>query len=101
MTLWASRRPAVYKQPVPVWVTPVTGVLLRASAHAYWHDSQLGSSILQNFTSGSGGCILGAEALMPAPAAAAPATPPEVGTAFNSPPWPVDFSADVAASVRR
>lgn len=33
--------------------------------------------------------------------APAPATPPDDGTAFSSPPSPVDFSAEVAASVRR
>ena len=33
--------------------------------------------------------------------AAPPVCAPEAETAFNSPPRPVDFSADVAASVRR
>src|SRR5689334_13716154 len=86
----------------------------------HWHDSQSGLSIEQNFGA-SGSCTaydFGADALMldarleacpevmpPAPAIApAPAmlpTPPDADTAFNSPPWPVDFSAEVAASVRR
>ena len=72
----------------------------------------------QNF-GGSGSCIviavlldviMLATAALPAPRAlvalladigpaALPA--PDVDTAFSSPPWPVDFSAEVAASVRK
>ena len=53
--------------------------------------------MLQNF--GSASVAFGAGALrLLAPVARVPL---DVGTAFSSPPSPVDFSADVAASVRR
>ena len=47
----------------------------------------------QNFAS--------SDAPSPAPSAALPTSPPLEDTAFSSPPLPVDFSAEVAASVRR
>ena len=57
---------------------------------AYWHASQSGLSIEQNLPSASA-----------APSPAPSPSPPWAGTAFSSPPLPVDFSAEVAASVRR
>lgn len=70
----------------------------------YWHASQVGSSIAQNFGASisATGCFVeaGALALIDEDADAA-AIPPDAGTAFSSPPLPVDFSADVAASERR
>src|ERR1700690_4095805 len=55
----------------------------------HWHASHVGSSIEQNFTS------------VAASTAAACVLPPAEFTAFNSPPRPVDFSAEVAPRVRR
>jgi hypothetical protein len=68
---------------------------LDASA-AYWHASQVGSSIAQNF-----GATSSCTADLPGIAAAPPAAPIDDDTALSSPPRPVDFSAEVAASVRR
>ena len=69
----------------------------RTTPRGHWHDSHVGSAITQYF-SGSGAT----PSLAPiAVAAMLPPTPPEEDTAFNSPPRPVDFSADVAAKVRR
>ena len=59
----------------------------------YWHASHSGLSMEQNFPAASADPS-------PAPMPEAP-RPPWAGTAFNSPPLPVDFSALVAASVRR
>ena len=42
-----------------------------------------------------------ASSVAPSPAAAVDTSPPLADTAFSSPPLPVDFSAEVAASVRR
>jgi len=53
-------------------------------------------SIAQNLGSASA-----AGAALVRPAAAIAPKPPDSATAFNSPPRPVDFSADVAASERR
>lgn len=53
--------------------------------------------MLQNWGSGVAAFGAGAFRLL-APVADFPL---DVGTAFSSPPSPVDFSADVAASVRR
>ncbi len=67
-----------------------------AHAVAYWHASHVGSSIAQN---------LGATSSCTAGLACIPAAPltdsRDDDTALSSPPRPVDFSADVAASVRR
>ena len=62
----------------------------------YWQASHSGLSIEQNLPADSA-------APSPAPAASAPdaAMPPVAGTALSSPPLPVDFSAEVAARVRR
>ena len=57
----------------------------------YWHASQSGLSMEQNFASST-------VASLAAPIAP---TPPDAVTAFSSPPLPVDFSAEVAARVRR
>ena len=56
-------------------------------AFSHWHASHSGSSIAQNL-----GC---------AASAITGAIPPSLGTAFNCPARPVDFSVDVAPSVRR
>ena len=58
---------------------------------SYWQASHSGLSIEQNL----------APSAAPSPAAPIADMPPDAGTAFNSPPLPVDFSAEVAASVRR
>jgi hypothetical protein len=63
----------------------------------YWHASHVGSVIRHIFGSASATVAL-VEASEPA---AAPWCAPDDDTAFSSPPRPVDFSADVAASVRR
>src|SRR4029453_17581724 len=71
----------------------------------HWHASHVGSLIRHNLGSSSSFTAdnPGALPLALFPAAMPPPTcaPPEEFTAFNSPPRPVDFSADVAASVRR
>ena len=69
------------------------------AALAYWQASQSGLSIEQNFASVAG--VLSTAAAAAIAACAAAAKPPSTGTAFNSPPRPVDFSAAVAAKVRR
>ena len=56
----------------------------------YWQASHSGLSIEQNLPAASA-----APSPRPSP------MPPCVGTEFSSPPLPVDFSAEVAASVRR
>ena len=61
-----------------------------------WHASQVGSSIAQNFGSGSA-----TEAGFARAFAVSTGIAPDSETALSSPPRPVDFSADVAASVRR
>src|SRR6266511_2843170 len=76
----------------------------------HWHASQSGLSIEQNFGAASSGggafaCFAafacGADAMMLLLNDGAALKPPDSVTEFNSPPLPVDFSADVAASVRR
>jgi len=62
----------------------------------YWQASQSGLSIEQN--------LAASPVPSPAPSAETAAIaerPPPEGTALSSPPLPVDFSAEVAASVRR
>ncbi len=79
---------------------PSSGVLPLARrirpTPAYWQASQSGLSIEQNFASVAGVLSTGAAAT-----GAAAAYPPSTGTAFSSPPRPVDFSAEDAPSVRR
>jgi len=87
---------------------PAPGRCWSCLLDGYWHDSQLGSSTAQNFA-GAGSCAVSAgffgiliaeapvDAFLPL---AMPIESPEEDTALSSPPWPVDFSADVAASVR-
>ena len=72
----------------------------------YWQLSHSGLSIEQNFISVAGNsasiaAMVGAELIELAPAAEVWVYPPSIATAFNSPPLPVDFSAAVAAMVRR
>jgi hypothetical protein len=71
----------------------------------YWQASHVGSSIAQNFGSSRAAAVEAGAALPDAwrvfDAAPLLEIPPEAGTEFSSPPRPVDFSADVAASVRR
>src|SRR5450432_126993 len=64
---------------------------IATSLDDYWHASQSGLSMEQNFASS-------AVASLAVPIAP---TPPDAVTAFSSPPLPVDFSAEVAARVRR
>ena len=88
--------------------------ILRRPYRVYWQASQSGLSRLQNFISVAGnsatadalvGTIAVGAATGPAAmdvfGAAALCAPPELDTAFNSPPLPVDFSALVAPMVRR
>ena len=62
----------------------------------YWQASQSGLSMLQNLAS-----VAGRASSCGAAAWAGAATPPATGTAFSSPPRPVDFSALEADRVRR
>ena len=83
---WASKK----RNLPPGNPRPPTACLnahaIHRQTHPYWQASQVGSSIAQNFTS-----VAASTAVMP----------PCAGTALSSPPRPVDFSADVAARVRR
>ena len=68
---------------------------------SHWQASQVGSSIAQNFGASisATGCFDCALDRIDDDACAADAPmPPDADTALSSPPRPVDFSAEVAAS---
>src|SRR5438034_2125023 len=66
---------------------------LFARSFRYWQASQSGLSIAQNCTS--------SVSVVAVAFAVTLGRPPDAGTEFNSPPCPVDFSADVLPSVRK
>src|SRR6266480_5656629 len=66
---------------------------LFARSFRYWQASQSGLSIAQNCTS--------SVSVVAVAFAVTLGRPPDAGTEFNSPPCPVDFSADVLPNVRR
>ena len=86
---------------------PERGFPPEKRAENHWQASQVGSLMRHTLAIGSSSIFTadnpGEAPLALLPAAIPPPTcaPPEEFTAFNSPPRPVDFSADVAASVRR